>query len=147
VRAAVLGEKPVRKVFSKEQRALYAAHAPEGLELEDLAILGPITVLKLKFAPGTGSSASSSPSSGSIPTTRCSSSCRPSAPLRGVPGRSRGESLPGAARHRPLGRAGDEDEEGTRVLLEAASGTDVTVVADLASVGHCPRQSSMGRNP
>jgi hypothetical protein len=51
VKAAVLGEKPVRKVFSKEQRALYAAHAPEGLELEDLAILGPITVMKLKFAP------------------------------------------------------------------------------------------------
>ena len=51
VKAAVLGDKPVRKVFSKEQRALYAAHAPEGLELDDLAILGPITVMKLKFAP------------------------------------------------------------------------------------------------
>ena len=51
VKAAVLGEKPVRKAFSKEQRALYAAHAPDGLELEDLAILGPITVMKLKFAP------------------------------------------------------------------------------------------------
>lgn len=51
VQAAVLGELPLRKVFSKEQRALYAAHAPEGLGLEDLAVLGPITVLKLKFAP------------------------------------------------------------------------------------------------
>jgi hypothetical protein len=51
VKAAVMGEKPLRKVFSKEQRALYAAHAPEGLELEDLAMLGPISVLKLKFAP------------------------------------------------------------------------------------------------
>jgi hypothetical protein len=51
VKAAVLGDIPLRKVFSKEQRALYAAHAPEGLELENLAILGPITVLKLKFAP------------------------------------------------------------------------------------------------
>jgi len=51
VKAAVMGDKPLRKVFSKEQRALYAAHAPEGLELEDLAILGPISVLKLKFAP------------------------------------------------------------------------------------------------
>jgi hypothetical protein len=30
---------------------LYAAHAPEGLELDDLSILGPIFVLKLKFAP------------------------------------------------------------------------------------------------
>jgi hypothetical protein len=51
VRASVMGEKPLHKVFSKEQRALYAMHAPEGLELDDLAILGPITVMKLKFAP------------------------------------------------------------------------------------------------
>jgi hypothetical protein len=42
---------PIKKLFSKEQRALYAAHAPEGLELGDLSILGPILVLKLKFAP------------------------------------------------------------------------------------------------
>ena len=51
VREAVLGNRPVRKLYSKEQRALYAAHAPEGLELDDLSILGPISVLKLKFAP------------------------------------------------------------------------------------------------
>ena len=30
---------------------MYAAHAPDGLELDDLSILGPISVLKLKFAP------------------------------------------------------------------------------------------------
>ena len=51
VRQAVTGRLPVRKLFSKEQRALYAAHAPEGLELDDLSILGPVLVLKLKFAP------------------------------------------------------------------------------------------------
>jgi hypothetical protein len=51
VRDAVLGNRPVRKLYSQEQRALYAAHAPEGLELDDLSILGPISVLKLKFAP------------------------------------------------------------------------------------------------
>ncbi len=51
VRESVHGEKPLRKLFSKEQRALYAEHAPEGLELDDLSILGPIFVLKLKFAP------------------------------------------------------------------------------------------------
>jgi hypothetical protein len=33
----------------KEQKALYAAHAPEGLD--DLSILGPVFVLKLKFEP------------------------------------------------------------------------------------------------
>ena len=46
VRRVVLGERPVRKLFSKEQR-----HAPEGLALDDLSILGPIFVLKLKFSP------------------------------------------------------------------------------------------------
>ena len=51
VRDVALGAKPIRKLFSKEQRALYAAHAPEGLALDDLSILGPIFVLKLKFAP------------------------------------------------------------------------------------------------
>jgi hypothetical protein len=51
VREAVLDDRPVRKLFTKEQRAFYAAHAPEGLALDDLAVLGPIFVLKLKFAP------------------------------------------------------------------------------------------------
>jgi hypothetical protein len=48
---AVSGRRPLRKLFSKEQRALYAAHAPAGVELDDLSILGPIFVLKLKFSP------------------------------------------------------------------------------------------------
>ncbi len=51
VRNAALGELPLRKVFSKEQRALFAEHAPEGLGLDDLTILGPILVLKLKSSP------------------------------------------------------------------------------------------------
>jgi hypothetical protein len=51
VRRAVAGDLPVRKLFSKEQRAFYAAHAPEGVALDDLTILGPILVLKLRMAP------------------------------------------------------------------------------------------------
>ena len=51
VRDAVFGKRRLSKLFSKEQRALYAAHAPAGLELDDLSILGPLFVLKLKFAP------------------------------------------------------------------------------------------------
>jgi hypothetical protein len=51
VNEAVYGETKLRKLFSKEQRALYAEHAPEGLEIDDLAVLGPIFVLKVKFAP------------------------------------------------------------------------------------------------
>jgi hypothetical protein len=51
VRPAVLGDRPLRKLFSKEQRALYEAHAPEGVAIDDLAILGPIFVLKLRWVP------------------------------------------------------------------------------------------------
>ncbi len=48
VREAILGRRPIKKLFSKEQRAFLAAHAPDGLGLDDLTILGPIFVLKLK---------------------------------------------------------------------------------------------------
>jgi hypothetical protein len=51
VRRAAAGERAVRKLFSKEQRAFYTEHAPEGLELKDLSILGPILVMKLRFTP------------------------------------------------------------------------------------------------
>jgi hypothetical protein len=51
VRDAVGGGRPIRKLFSKEQRAFYEEHAPDGVELGDLAILGPIFVLKLKSTP------------------------------------------------------------------------------------------------
>jgi hypothetical protein len=51
VRKTVAGKRPLRKLFSKAQRAFYAEHAPDGIELDDLTVLGPIFVLKLKFAP------------------------------------------------------------------------------------------------
>ncbi len=51
VHQAVTGKKALRKLFSKDQRALFAANAPDGIGLDDLSILGPIFVLKLKYAP------------------------------------------------------------------------------------------------
>ena len=51
VKAVVDGQRPIRKLFTKEQRALYAQHAPEGVGLDDLAVLGPLFVLKLKVVP------------------------------------------------------------------------------------------------
>ena len=51
VRRAANGELPLRKLFSKEQRQLFAEHAPEGIGLDDLVVLGPIFVLKLRFTP------------------------------------------------------------------------------------------------
>ena len=51
VRETLLANRPIRKLFSKEQRRFFAAHAPEGVSLDDLSVLGPIFVLKLRFAP------------------------------------------------------------------------------------------------
>src|SRR5262249_45342244 len=48
VRSAVTGAAPLRKIFSKEQRALFDERAPEGVTLDDLSILGPLLVMKLK---------------------------------------------------------------------------------------------------
>jgi hypothetical protein len=50
VRSTLKGGKPIRKLFSKDQRAFFAEHAP-GVSLDDLAILGPITCFKLKWLP------------------------------------------------------------------------------------------------
>src|SRR6478672_5751014 len=51
VRLAARGALPLRKLFSKEQRQLFAAHAPQGIGLDDLTVLGPIFVLKLRKVP------------------------------------------------------------------------------------------------
>ena len=47
----LLGEKPIRKLYTKDQRAFYEEHAPDGPALDELSILGPITVFKLKWKP------------------------------------------------------------------------------------------------
>jgi hypothetical protein len=51
IRAVMAGKLAVQKLFGKEQRAFYRDHAPEGLKLNDLTLLGPIPILKLKFFP------------------------------------------------------------------------------------------------
>jgi hypothetical protein len=51
VKATLAGERPLRKLFSKDQRALFAEHAPDGVGFSDLVALGPIPVLKLKLSP------------------------------------------------------------------------------------------------
>jgi hypothetical protein len=48
---AVSGEKKLSKLFTAEQKKFYKDHAPEGLGLDDLSLLGPIFVLKVKVAP------------------------------------------------------------------------------------------------
>jgi hypothetical protein len=51
VLGAAEGRLPARKLFGRAQRDLYAGHAPDGIALDDLAVLGPINVLKLKMIP------------------------------------------------------------------------------------------------
>jgi hypothetical protein len=50
-RTVVAGTHPIRKLFSKEQRRFYRQHAPEGLEIDNLTLLGPIFVLKGRLNP------------------------------------------------------------------------------------------------
>ena len=51
VKGAMVGERRVSELFSKEQRGFYEAHAPDGIGLDDLTVLGPINLLKLKYSP------------------------------------------------------------------------------------------------
>jgi hypothetical protein len=51
VRQTLEARKPLRKLFTKAQRRLYEQRAPEGLALDDLIVLGPVFVLKLRFVP------------------------------------------------------------------------------------------------
>jgi hypothetical protein len=45
------GTLALRKIFSKEQRAFYDAHAPAGITMDKLAILGPTFLLKSRHQP------------------------------------------------------------------------------------------------
>jgi hypothetical protein len=45
------GKMSLRKLFSKEQRAFYDAHAPAGITMDKLVILGPTFLLKSKHQP------------------------------------------------------------------------------------------------
>jgi len=51
VREAMVGDRPIKKLFTREQRAFYDAHAPAGIAIDDLSVLGPVFVLKLRQQP------------------------------------------------------------------------------------------------
>jgi hypothetical protein len=51
VKEVMAGDRPISKLFSKGQRAFYEQHAPDGVELDDLTVLGPINLLKIKYVP------------------------------------------------------------------------------------------------
>ena len=51
VKETMRGERSLEKLFTKEQRAFFEEHAPADVELGQLSVLGPITLLKLKHEP------------------------------------------------------------------------------------------------
>ena len=51
VRDAMSDGGPISRLYSKEQRRFFETHAPEGVGLDDLTVLGPIFVVKLKSVP------------------------------------------------------------------------------------------------
>ena len=51
VRAVMAGEKKRHTLFSHEQRAFFDTYVPGDLTIDDLSVLGPIFVLKLKAKP------------------------------------------------------------------------------------------------
>ena len=116
------GRLPIRRLFSKEQRAFFADHAPDGLGLDDLTVLGPIFVLKMKGTPAAyerklvvelwlfpdGSR-----------VLELSTKCPPA---RGARGGRQDARVPRRVRHQPHRRAADQDAQGARVLRRSPSG-------------------------
>jgi hypothetical protein len=51
VLAATSGEAPISTLFSDGQREFFEEHAPKGIGLDDLTVLGPVHVFKLKAVP------------------------------------------------------------------------------------------------
>ncbi len=45
------GEMKLSELFSREQRAFYRAHAPKGITLDSLMVLGPVFLLKARHQP------------------------------------------------------------------------------------------------
>ena len=116
VKDVAAGRKGIRTLFSKEQRSFYKAHAPEGVALDDLSILGPITVFKLKIRPPELSRRIVAelwfyPDGSQDPRAVGQGRAR-----RGVPGHGRAAGLPGRQGPGRLGRAADEDQDSARVL-------------------------------
>jgi hypothetical protein len=51
IQKVTAGHHPLSRLFSKAQRALVSGHLRGGPALDDVSVLGPILVLKLRFAP------------------------------------------------------------------------------------------------
>jgi hypothetical protein len=121
VQRVAAGKGTIRKLFSKGQRAFFTAHAPEGIGLDDLTMLGPINLMKLKFSPA-AYGGGWSPSCGCTRRLADPGAVHQVRVRGGVPGRRRATSVPRRAGCRSVRRAADQDQDGPPVLLEEPDG-------------------------
>ena len=146
VKQAAAGERPLRKLFAKAQRTLYREHAPEGIELDDLRVLGPVLTLRLKFTP---------PPLGRRVTAEIwlyPDDSRPRAvdevPARGgVPGGRREPRVPQHPWDRPGGRAGGEDPARAGVLQLAYSSSRSATMIRAAASSSARWENACGKLP
>ena len=121
VKPVLAGDKPIRTLFSKPQRAFFAEHAPDGIALDDLAVLGPITTMKLKFQP-TGFSRAMVGELWMYPdgshivelSTKCT-------PTEAIDVAAESKAFLTVAGRGPGRRAADEDQDRPRVLRRRAA--------------------------
>ena len=130
VRSAVAGRAPVAKALLQGAAGVLRRARAEGIALDDLTTLGPIFVLKLRFTPEDLARKLVAemwlyPDGSRILelSTRCGTdeAFQVAAELR---------AFLADARRRPLGRAGDEDAQGARLLREPRPRDSVTANPD-----------------
>ena len=121
VKQAVTGTLPVSKLFAKSSGPCMRCTLPKGSSFDDLSILGPVLVLKVKFAPE-GYDRKLVAELWLYPDNsmllELSTKCAPAEAFQ-IGAETR--ASPDRARDRSLGRAGNKDQEGARVLLAAAA--------------------------
>ena len=115
VQRVVAGERPLRKLYSKQQRAYFAEHAPGHRARRPVDARADLRAQASLHSGG----ARPQDRRRDVDLPRRVARARaldPRRDERGVPGRGRGARVPRKQGHRSFGRAADEDEEGARVL-------------------------------
>ena len=137
----VRGARPIRKIFSKEQRAFYAEHAPEGIELDSLITLGPTFLLKLQCLRPRSCSVSSSRRCGSTNWhgSRILELSTKAQPREAFQVRRRHWGLPRVKGRGPERRSADEDADRAELLQEPAEGC-----REEGGVGRCGGGEGIG---
>ena len=126
------GAMPLRKLFSKEQRAFYDAHAPAGITMDKLVVLGPTFLLKAKHQPKDFDRPHHRRDVALSRWFAHPGGLHQVPAERGLPGRRRVQVLPRRPRHRARRRPVREDQDRAGVLQRQARGGGAVRLSDLA---------------